>query len=276
VNANESDSWASLVSALETLRTSIAKSKAVNVNADRLRVATRDVVQAYFRQARPDLVQLGLTDDDLADLDRAMQRLLRLAGGSNAKSSYLTALKQARKASGAIELMRERSLSEARQTKPTSFSGLEKTILATLHTLAPTAALSYKQALLDLRDDGRVSFRGPAHELREATREVLDRLAPDADVEGQEGYKPEQGQTKPTQRQKMRYILKARGLGATARKGPEDTAALVDELTARITRASYQRSSLAAHAAASKGEVLQLKMYVDTVLAEILEVHRSG
>jgi hypothetical protein len=106
-------------------------------------------------------------------------------------------------------------------------------------------------------------------------REALDRLAPDADVEAAEGYKPEKGQSKPTQKQKMRFLLKARGLPATARKTPEDTVNLVEELTASVTRSSYQRSSLAAHVGSSKGEVLQLKMYVDTALAEILEIHRT-
>ncbi|HEU0018349.1 MAG TPA: hypothetical protein VFQ31_08360 [Methyloceanibacter sp.] len=45
-------------------------------------------------------------------------------------------------------------------------------IIRKLDALVPSAALSYKQAILDLRDDSRVSFYGPALELREALREI--------------------------------------------------------------------------------------------------------
>ncbi len=57
-----------------------------------------------------------------------------------------------------------------------------------LEALVPSAALSYKQAVLDLNDDSRVSFRGPALELREALREILDHLAPDDEVTAAPGY----------------------------------------------------------------------------------------
>jgi hypothetical protein len=270
------DSWASFIQSLHSLRASIAKSRAINVNAQALRQSARELVQKYFRDTRPDLLELGFSDEDLAALDRRMQDILRLAGGRNAKRSYLAALNGARQSSGEVDPLRERMLGETRRPPMGAVSSIEEKIIRTLRDLAPTAALSYQQALNDLNDDGRVSFRGPAHELREAMREALDRLAPDAEVEAAEGYRHEDGQSKPTQKQKMRFLLKARGLSATARKTPEETVSLVEELTASVTRASYQRSSLAAHVGSSKGEVLQLKMYVDTALAEILEIHRTA
>ena len=46
-------------------------------------------------------------------------------------------------------------------------------IIRKLNSLAPSAALSYRQAILDLRDDNRVSFRGPALELREAPEQAV-------------------------------------------------------------------------------------------------------
>ena len=58
-------------------------------------------------------------------------------------------------------------------------TSVEVQIIETLQSLVPTAALSYQQAIRDLADSTRVSYRGPAAELREVLREVCDHLAPD-------------------------------------------------------------------------------------------------
>jgi Endonuclease/Exonuclease/phosphatase family len=54
---------------------------------------------------------------------------------------------------------------------------------------------------------------------------------------------------------------------------PEETANLVEERTAAVTRASFERGNLSSHVVSSGNEVRQLKMYVDSVLAELLEIH---
>jgi hypothetical protein len=46
-------------------------------------------------------------------------------------------------------------------------------VIKRLEAVVPSAALSYDQAIRDLGDNDRISFRGPALELREALREVL-------------------------------------------------------------------------------------------------------
>jgi hypothetical protein len=151
---------------------------------------------------------------------------------------------------------------------------VEARIITTLEQLVPTAALSYQQALQDLATGTeRLSFRGTANELREALRETLDHLAPDEDVMAAAGFALEQGQTRPTQRQKVRFILRSRHVPETARAAPENSVALVDELTGSLARASYVRSSISAHIASTRQEVRQMKMYVDSVLAELLQVH---
>jgi len=61
----------------------------------------------------------------------------------------------------------------------------------------PSAALSYRQALVDISDIRRQSFRGPAAELRAAMREVVDKLAPDEDVMVADGFKLEKDRTEP-------------------------------------------------------------------------------
>ncbi|MDX2252996.1 MAG: hypothetical protein NW202_11970 [Nitrospira sp.] len=149
----------------------------------------------------------------------------------------------------------------------------ERRILDTLAKIIPAAAASYEQCIVDLGGPPRRSYRGAAHELREVLREVLDYLAPDADVMAEAGFKLEQGITRPTQRQKALYVLRKRKLSREAIAAPELAVSMVEELGAAITRSAYTRGSKSAHATTSSAEVRQLKMYVDAVLAELLEIY---
>jgi hypothetical protein len=269
------DRWQSLLDTLGDVDRAIGRVTAVNVNTASARDAARSLIQDYFRGVRPDLATLGFGDDDLEALDGHMQRLLALANGRNARTSYTIALRQIRSEIQRIEFARERRLGEQRHgTATVLVSDVESRIIATLQQLVPTAALSYEQALRDLANSTRrQSFRGTANELREALRETVDHLAPDAEVMAASNFRLEAGQTGPTQRQKVGYILRSRQLPSAARRVPEETVSLIEELTGAVARASYTRSSLSAHIASSEQEVRQLKMYVDGVLAELLQVH---
>lgn len=269
------DSWEELRRSFEDLQKRIDRSKAVNVNTNALREAAKAVVQQYFRRVRSDLQALDIEATELDGLDGEMQVLLGLANGRNAKRRYVATLRKIRTSLDNLEVSRElhlgQSVSEGTSSGPES--PVEARIAEILAELVPSAGLSYKQALRDLQSPDRMSYRGTANELREALRETLDHLAPDNDVESSHGFKLERSQSKPTQKQKVRYILRSRELKETARKAPEASASLVDELTASVTRASYERGSLSAHIASSARDVRQLKMYVDSVLAELLEIH---
>ena len=155
------------------------------------------------------------------------------------------------------------------------FDRTESLIVQELESILPSAAASYRQAIRDLKDDSRESLRGPALELRESLREVLDHLAPDRDVEGAEGFKHEAGQLKPTMRQKTRFIRRKRRRPEGAAKTADDTVSLVDDLVAQVVRGVYQQGSLATHVASPRSQVKRLKMYVDTALAELLDLHRN-
>jgi Predicted pPIWI-associating nuclease len=272
------DSWNALIESLSAVERAVARVTAVNVNTSAVRDGARSLVQDYFRRTRPDLRAVGIGEADLESMDRPMQRLLQLANGRNPKRSYLPVLREIREKTQNLEIMREYGLGELRRIEappsPTMASGTEAKILDTLKELLPTAALSYEQALRDLHSSTeRLSFRGTANELREALRETLDRLAPNEDVMAVSGFKLEKGRTAPTQKQKVRYILRSRQLPETARKAPEASVALIEELTGSLARASYERSSLSAHIASTEREVRQLKEYIDSVLAELLQVH---
>ena len=152
-------------------------------------------------------------------------------------------------------------------------SPTEQRIIEALEAHIPAAARCYQQALRDLGDAGRISFRGVANELRASVWEVLEQLAPDDAVMSADGFKLEPGRSMPTQKQKARFLLRSR-LGETARKPPEATLELMEEHVATLTRGVYDRSSASSHIEAERGEVQQIKMYVDTLLAELLEIHQ--
>ncbi|WP_316206782.1 MULTISPECIES: hypothetical protein [unclassified Bradyrhizobium] len=148
----------------------------------------------------------------------------------------------------------------------------DEQIIKTLQDLVPAAALSYQQALRDLADDSRVSFRGPALELRETLRETLDHLAPDKEVEAMDGYKREPERKGPTMKQKVRFIRSARGLSKSSGAVPEQTATTIDELVGSLTRSVYDMSSVATHVAKERKAVARIKLYVVAVLHEMLEI----
>lgn len=268
-----SDNWTNLWSEFDSIRSALSRSRAINVNSGDLRNSSRSLVQLYFRTVRPELETIGI---DCTNLDADMQRLIRLASGRNAKTSYQTVLRSLTRSRNDLEVERERLLGAQHYSPQASLSsGVEQAIVDTLERLVPSAALSYRQAVADIRDSSRLSFRGPAADLRECLRETLDNLAPDKDVEKAPGFKLEKKRSSPTMKQKVRFILKSRGEGSTARSTPETAVARIEESAGALARSLYSRGSVSTHIASTQEEVRQLKLYLDGVLAELLQIHRS-
>lgn len=272
------DAWEATWTGLDSLRADVSRSKSVNVNAQSIRDAAQEVVQQYFRSSRPSLLSAGLTGEDLTAFDGDMQHLLRLAHGRNAKTSYQRTLKALNQERSRIAILREQRLSSLASesfTQGGALSQVEASIIRTLEKMSPTSANSYRQAIEDLQSV-RHSYRGTALELRETLREVLDALAPDEAVMKSPGFTLDKDRSGPTMTQKTRFILKSRGLGATSRKAPEQTTTVIEETVSRLARSTYEAGSRATHSGREKEEVQQLKLYVDSILAELLQVHRSG
>jgi Predicted pPIWI-associating nuclease len=269
--------WNAYWKQAESTRSTLTKTKSVNINKDALRTEVQELVQEYFRSLRPALVKLGLNADVLAGLDTPAQDLLRLATARNARASYLRSFRALLRARVAAEQEREMKLGHAASASHVDIvtAGMETQILATLRRLLPSAALSYEQALRDLRGAPRLSYRGTAVELRETLREVLDHLAPDADVMRSPGFKSEKDAARPTMKQKAHFILKARGAASGAISTPKDAIQRVEDASASLARSVYTRGSVSTHVATTREEVLTMKPYVDGVLAELLQVHHG-
>lgn len=138
------------------------------------------------------------------------------------------------------------------------------TFLARLELRVPGAANSYRQAVLDLKAE-RLSYRGPANELRQALWEVLQTLAPDSAVIAEPEYKQEAGTKGPTHRQRAAFIMRQR-LGE---KPSESVLTAIDTIAA-LAREIYMRSSGSTHRQESRDEALQLQRYVEVVLRDLV------
>jgi hypothetical protein len=80
--------WESFWRLVDNFSSAVSRYKARNVNAAGLRQQARDLVQAYFREARLALLGLGVTDATTKKLNAEMLRLNGLSLGNNSKTSY--------------------------------------------------------------------------------------------------------------------------------------------------------------------------------------------
>lgn len=261
------------------LRKQINLVKGRQLRSKSIQTRAKEIVHQYFRTTRTELIQMSI---DLKEIDQLMQILLELTAKESLTVVYKKTLKLIEKEIPKIEIKRELFISETQlpNTDKKIITEIDRRILATLSDLIPPAALSYQQVLIDLEDKNKVSFRGTAAEIREILREVLDQLAPDKDVESSEGFlfeKDVKGNpfTTPTMKQKTKFILKSRGLSKTSIKTPESVVKITEELIADFARSTYARGSLSTHVSTGRPEAKQLKSYTETILCELLEIHRQ-
>jgi len=273
LRANDRREIDSFWSNLREAENPIQRSKAVFVNAESTRESVREVVKSYFSKVRPAISTAGVRETTVESMDFCAQELIRLANGKNRRRTFLKHLKELRTYRPEVEMAVAQVASE--DEKPViekrAFSEIEEKILATLRELLPSAALSYQQVLEDFRVP-RISLRGTASELREVLREVLDQLAPDADVASQPNFKLESGLPKPTMRQKALFVLRARDLSRNAMRPAEHSIEMAEELSARMARSVYEKSSIATHVLTNKDEVARVKHYIDGALIELLQI----
>lgn len=252
---------AALASAAATGR---AKMLSVNVTQP----TARSIAKVYFEAVRSELEVVQNRAGLVEEIDYAVQTLLQLAAAPREREAYLGQINELRPylLEATVDLMKSAGTSRL------VLSETERGILETLTAMLPGTAASYEQALRDIGQGVRVSWRGTATELRETLREVMDHLAPDDQVISSPGFQLEHGLTRPTQRQKVRHILRARRSSSATVAVAEASLNTVDEAVASLARSAYQRGSVSSHTGGSVTEVKKLKRYIDALLAELLEV----
>lgn len=261
-----------LLDRLAEVDSRIRRGRAVNVNDRQSKDEVIALASYYFREVRPRLVTALGESPEVLQFDDGWQRAIRLAHGNNSRSSYRSLFKSLTKRAAELNIALLSRPQAATASSAPTHTPPEQQLISTLEATVPTAAASYRQALADLASAERISYRGTAADLREALRDTLDHLAPDADVMAESNFRVEPGQTRPSMKQKVRFILRSRGRPSAERQAAEKSIELAESLSGAVARAVYNRASLATHVEASRQQVLKLKRYVDTVLFDLLEI----
>ena len=128
---------------------------------------------------------------------------------------------------------------------------------------------------MDLQDEERLTYRGPAAELREILTSVLHRLAPTEIVQETDWYKEarrsgKRKETTPTRAERIKFILRSRMLGSTVDETAETFAESVEERLANLVNTTYRRGSAATHTGTERTELGQLLQYINALLRELL------
>jgi hypothetical protein len=265
------EAWAQWWKEIDALSEFLKRAKGALVSSFPTRDQAKRVVQSYFREVRPYLISLAIDSVQVEQFDRISQYLLKLASRTSRRSTYRARMRELENLRGQVEISIEIQASSGVHPTARLTTTTEAAILATLDQIVPSTALSYQQVLQDLTDGQRVSYRGTAAELREVLRELLDHLAPDIEV--LKTIKLEKDQRGPTMKQKAIFIMKARGLGETARKTSVDAVGAVEESVSSLARSIYNRGSVSTHVKTTRNEVLTLKAYADAILADLLQIH---
>ena len=258
------------VRGLEQARKELNKANSPQLNSQNRRNSLRTLVEEYFNDIRTVLMGASEQDEDVANVDKLMQELLVLCHKRGSVKRYQTLLSKARK--GLIVLDARIVASPGTANTNQVANNADILIIQTLNQFIPSAALSYRQALLDLQADQQFSWRGPATDLREALRETLDHLAPDEDVIKMPGYKQSIDTNGPTMKQKVQFILRNRGVTKALSTPAETATESVESAVGSFIRSVYTRSSVSTHTPTEKREVIRIRDFVRVVLCELLEI----
>ncbi len=253
---------ASLLAQVDALRKTLARVSSPQVFASVVKSQMHETASSYFSNVQPSLGDLPA--EELNEIFQAIHASSRI-NPSTQKCREL--VKSARKHLVALE---GQSLSVTR--KQSTASPTDELIVTSLNDVCPSASLAYQQALIDFSRGDRMSWRGPATDLREALREALDVLAPDSQVLASPGFKLEGDAKRPTMRQKVRHVLKSRGTPSGAMETPESAVTGIEDLVGGLTRSVYTRSSVSTHTATTQAEASRVLAWVRLVLCELLEI----
>lgn len=144
-------------------------------------------------------------------------------------------------------------------------------IYAELAKLSPKLANSYRQVVEDLARVDRYSWAGTAHEIREILAQCLRLMAPDEVVESQANFKPQTDNGKPTQKQRVQYILKNRGENSSVTNMVEEIEPFEDAIS-NLVRKFYSRASTAAHTHRDRIESARLLIYFEAFANDLFDI----
>lgn len=258
---------------IERLLTRLAaRDNAIVSPAERLNI--RSFVGAWFGQYKAAFVQMVGDEQLLASMDGIMQSILRRTVEKSARRTIIRDIKAARRYFTNTLLMplSRAYWSRAPQQSP---AGHDEEVASGLRQLDSDLADSYVQAVFDITDGERLSYRGPAAELREVLTGVLHILAPNPRVEETDWYvearrSGARKETTPTRAERVKFILRNRMQGSAQTETAETFMTTVEERLASVVNATYKRGSAATHGGTEQVEVQQIVKYINALLRELL------
>jgi hypothetical protein len=148
-------------------------------------------------------------------------------------------------------------------------SDRQRNTLERLRRLSPPLAASFDQVLRDLNDYTRLSYMGPAGEVREVLRATIQLLAPDDEIREQRWFKgyEQNGKVSPTQAERTRLAVQKQGRSVDQAKAADE---LIEELVGKVSRETYQVGSKAFHAGTVQDDVQRLTGWIFMLLDEVL------
>ena len=251
----------------------IKATRGEHVASKELRGQAGALVDFYFRVLRNLFSEARTPESILSGCDACMHELLEASHGRTPKQSYLASL--GKLDPFLLSLEKYALMVPATVRRRVIYDELDVNIIHNVRQILPTSANAYEQAIRDLSTESRLSWRGPATDLRESLRELLDHLAPDKQVVSQQGFKLEPNAVGPTMRQKVRFILKQRDKGSAAIETSETNTDSIEATFSGFVRSVYRRSNVSTHTATEKDEVLKILAHVRLVMIEILSIQRE-
>lgn len=251
---------------VDDVRKAVRAVAGAQVQSKELCESLNQLAQSYYSEVR---AALPADRDEVKAADAVFSQLHELSRKKPSKQKCIELLTEAKRLLVALE---GAAIVHASTRGSGSRSAIDERIISTLQQLCPAAGAAYAQGIKDLESVERVSWRGPATELRESLRETLDSQAPDKEVEVAPWYKPEQGQQRPTMRQKVKYIFKNRDMNSSQVAHVEGVVQSVEDMVGGITRNVYTRSSVSTHTPTSRDEVLRVHAWVRLTLCELLAI----
>ena len=238
------------------------------------RLNVRSVVGAWFSEYQATCVQIVGNDQQIRTMDEMMQKLLQLTSKDSARRTVLIAVTATTKhfRDNLFVPVSRAYWSNAPQRAPT---GRDEDVATRLVKLGSDFADGYEQAVIDIEDSERRSYRGPAAELRELLTLVLHDLAPNAEVQATEWYKDARRsgarkETTPTRAERTRFILRSRTKGSAITEAAESYVAMVEERLGHVINATFTRGNAATHAGTERDELVKLLPYINALLGELL------
>lgn len=254
---------------VNSLEIELKRIKSTQIKKGKVKDLSKEIIDFFFREVRQPLEEVEW-EEETYKLSNLMEDLLDLLQKSGSTNKYRKIVKDINKLLLTAEKIYLFSYSNPKPQSKVNITDLA--ILTTLKQMLPSAHDSYKQALFDIDNSNRDSWRGTATDMREALREVLDYLAPNIDVMSQQHFKLEKNMTEPTMKQKVKFVLSNRNLHKNAIDSSSQLIELIETITGSFVRSVYNRANVSTHIKTELEEVKKLRNYIRLCFCELLSI----